>query len=95
MPLNETDLKRLARLARIRLEPQELASLAPQFEGILGWIQQLQAIPTQGIEPLAHALDLEQRLRPDEVTEEDGRARFQPLAPEMEQGLYLVPQVIE
>lgn len=95
MPLNDTDLMRLARLARIRLAPQELALLAPQFEGILGLIDQLQAVPTQGIEPLAHALDLEQRLRPDEVTEGDGRAHFQPLAPEMEQGLYLVPQVIE
>ncbi len=66
-----------------------------QLNGILGFIEQLQAVDTTGIEPMAHAVDVAQRLRPDSVTEVDRRADFQAVAPEVEGGLYLVPKVIE
>ncbi|MDE1941614.1 MAG: Asp-tRNA(Asn)/Glu-tRNA(Gln) amidotransferase subunit GatC [Betaproteobacteria bacterium] len=95
MALTDTDLKRLARLARLRLEESEITGLQGQFAGILGLIDQLQAVDTRGIEPLSHALDLGLRLREDLVTETDQRARFQSVAPQVEEGLYLVPKVIE
>ncbi|MDE2354191.1 MAG: Asp-tRNA(Asn)/Glu-tRNA(Gln) amidotransferase subunit GatC [Betaproteobacteria bacterium] len=95
MALTDTDLRRLARLARLRLEETEISGLREQFAGILGLIDQLQAVDTRGIEPLSHALDLEARLREDVVTETDQRARFQSVAPQVEEGLYLVPKVIE
>ncbi len=95
MALTENDLRRLARLARIRVEDNEVGTLLTQLSGILGLIDQLQAVDTRGIEPLSHALDLEQRLRPDEVTEVDRREQFQAVAPQVEAGLYLVPKVIE
>ncbi|MDE2342265.1 MAG: Asp-tRNA(Asn)/Glu-tRNA(Gln) amidotransferase subunit GatC [Betaproteobacteria bacterium] len=95
MALTDTDLKRLARLARLRLEESEIAGLQGQFAGILGLIDQLQAVDTRGIEPLSHALDLGLRLREDIVTETDQRALFQSVAPQVEDGLYLVPKVIE
>ncbi len=95
MALTENDLRRLAHLARIRVEDAEVGTLLTQLGGILGLIDQLQAVDTRGIEPLSHALDLEQRLRPDEVTEVDRREQFQAIAPQVEAGLYLVPKVIE
>ena len=58
-------------------------------------IDQLQALDTRGVEPMSHALDLVQRLRPDAVTEPDQREPYQAVAPEVERGLYLVPKVIE
>ncbi len=95
MALTENDLRHLARLARIRVEDDETGPMLAQLSGILGLIDQLQAVDTRGVEPLAHALDLEQRLRPDEVTETDRREQFQAVAPQVEAGLYLVPKVIE
>ncbi len=95
MALTENDLRRLARLARIRIEDGEAGPLLAQLSGILGLIDQLQAVDTEGVEPLSHALDLQQRLRQDEITETDRREQFQAVAPQVEAGLYLVPKVIE
>ena len=95
MALTENDLRRLARLARIRVEDDEAGPLLAQMSGILGLIDQLQAVDTRGVEPLSHALELQQRLRQDTVTEIDRRAQFQAVAPQVEAGLYLVPKVIE
>ncbi len=95
MTLNENQILHLGRLARIRLEDGDLAALAGQFEGILGLIGRLQAVDTSGVEPLAHPLEVRQPLREDRVTEQDQRALFQSLAPQAEEGLYLVPRVIE
>ena len=95
MSLTENDLRRLARLARIRVEDDETAPLLAQMSGILGLIDQLQAVDTRGVEPLSHALELQQRLRQDTVTEIDRREQFQAVAPQVEAGLYLVPKVIE
>ena len=95
MSLNLEDVARIARLARIELSSAERETTRDQLNGILGFIEQLQAVDTTGIEPMAHAVDVVQRLRPDVVTEADRRADFQAVAPETEAGLYLVPKVIE
>ena len=95
MSLNTEQVARIARLARIELSPAEAVQTGERLNAILGLIEQLQAADTAGIEPMAHAVDVVQRLRPDVVTESDRRADFQAVAPETEAGLYLVPKVIE
>ena len=95
MSLNQEEVTRIARLARIALSPDELAQTRDQLNGILGFIEQLQSVNTEGILPMAHAVDVVQRLREDKVTEVDRRAAFQAVAPDVEAGLYLVPKVIE
>lgn len=95
MSLNLEDVARIALLSRIELSPAERDTTRDQLNGILGFIEQLQAVDTTGVEPMAHAVDVVQRLRPDTVTETEHRAEFQMLAPETEDGLYLVPKVLE
>ena len=86
---------RIARLARIEISVAEAEQTRDQLNNILAFVEQLQAVNTDGIEPMAHAVDVVQRLRPDAVTEADRRDDFQAIAPETEAGLYLVPKVIE
>lgn len=95
MSLNPEQVARIAHLARIELAPAEAAATGARLNAILGLIEQLQAADTQGIAPMAHALDGSQRLREDVVSESDRRAVYQAIAPEVEAGLYLVPKVIE
>ena len=95
MSLNLEEVTRIARLARIEVSPAEIETTRDQLNGIFGFIEQLQSVNTDGIAPMAHAVDVVQRLRPDAVTEPDQRAVFQSVAPETEAGLYLVPKVIE
>jgi aspartyl-tRNA(Asn)/glutamyl-tRNA(Gln) amidotransferase subunit C len=95
MSLTPDQLQRIALLARIDVAPEEARGVTERLNRVLGLIDQLQSVDTQGIEPMSHALDLVQRLRPDEVTETDRRDDFQKVAPAVEQGLYLVPKVIE
>ena len=95
MSLTPDDVRRIARLARIEVSAAEVESTRVQLNGILGFIEQLQAVDTRGVEPMSHAVDVVQRLRADRVTESDRRAAFQAIAPDTEAGLYLVPQVIE
>ncbi|MCF8149438.1 MAG: Asp-tRNA(Asn)/Glu-tRNA(Gln) amidotransferase subunit GatC [Burkholderiaceae bacterium] len=95
MSLTQEDVARIALLSRIELSTAELETTRQQLTGILGFVEQLQAVDTRGIEPMAHAVDVVQRLRPDVVTETDRRTDFQALAPETEAGLYLVPRVVE
>ena len=95
MSLSLDDVSRIARLARIEISPAEAGQTQTQLNGILAFVEQLQAVNTDGIEPMAHAVDVVQRLRPDIVTEPDRRDAFQAIAPETEAGLYLVPKVIE
>ncbi|HTP62411.1 MAG TPA: Asp-tRNA(Asn)/Glu-tRNA(Gln) amidotransferase subunit GatC [Burkholderiales bacterium] len=98
MSLTPEQLQRIALLARIDVAPAEAQAVAERLNQVLGLIDQLQSVDTQGIEPMAHALDTQlthQRLRPDEVTETDRRDDYQQGAPAVEQGLYLVPKVIE
>jgi aspartyl-tRNA(Asn)/glutamyl-tRNA(Gln) amidotransferase subunit C len=95
MSLSDDQIRRIARLARIALQPDETPELADRLNRILTLIGEMQAVDTAGIEPMSHALDVVQRLRPDEVTETDQRERFQAVAPAVADGLYLVPKVIE
>jgi aspartyl-tRNA(Asn)/glutamyl-tRNA(Gln) amidotransferase subunit C len=95
MSLSIDDVKRIAKLARIRVTEDEAAGYQNQLNGIFGLIEEMQAVDTAGVEPMSHAQDLAQRLRPDEVTEPDRREAFQAVAPQTENGLYLVPKVIE
>lgn len=95
MSLSLDDVSRIARLARIEISPAEAEQTRSQLNGILAFVEQLQAVNTDGIAPMAHAVDVVQRLRPDAITETDRRDAFQAIAPETEAGLYLVPKVIE
>ena len=95
MSLSLDDVRRIAALARIEVTDDELVPVQEKLNGILGLIDEMQAVDTTGVEPMAHALDLAQRLRADRVTETDHRAAFQAIAPQTEAGLYLVPKVIE
>jgi aspartyl-tRNA(Asn)/glutamyl-tRNA(Gln) amidotransferase subunit C len=95
MSLNLEEIGRIAKLARLELSPAEAETTRDQLNSIFGFIEQLQAVNTDGIEPMSHAVDVVQRLRPDAVTEPNGREAFQAIAPETEAGLYLVPKVIE
>ena len=95
MSLTSADVRRIARLARLEVSAEETERTCGQLNGILAFVEQLQAVDTTGITPMAHAVDVVQRLREDKVTEADRRADFQTIAPEAEAGLYLVPKVIE
>ena len=95
MSLTPDQLQRIALLARIDVSPGETQGVTERLNQVLGLIDRLQSVDTQGIEPMSHALDLVQRLRPDQVTEPDRHDEYQKGAPAVEQGLYLVPKVIE
>jgi aspartyl-tRNA(Asn)/glutamyl-tRNA(Gln) amidotransferase subunit C len=95
MSLTLEQVQRIAHLARIEISESEASSTQVHLNGIFELIEQMQAVDTTGIEPMAHAQELSQRLRADEVSESDRRAAFQAVAPETEAGLYLVPKVIE
>jgi aspartyl-tRNA(Asn)/glutamyl-tRNA(Gln) amidotransferase subunit C len=95
MSLSLDDVKRIAQLSRIELPAHDLEPTRTQLNSIFGFIEQLQAAPTDGVLPMSHAVDLSQRLRADEVTESDRSKDFQALSVDAEDGLYLVPKVIE
>jgi aspartyl-tRNA(Asn)/glutamyl-tRNA(Gln) amidotransferase subunit C len=95
MSLTLEQVQRIAHLARIEISETEAGTTQSHLNGIFQLIEQMQAVDTKGIEPMAHAQDLAQRLRADAVTEVDRRAAYQAVAPETEAGLYLVPKVIE
>ncbi len=95
MALERSDVEKIAHLARLGLNDAELPRTTDTLNSILGLIDAMQAVDTDGIEPLAHPLDATQRLRPDTVTEENHRDAYQAIAPAVENGLYLVPKVIE
>jgi aspartyl-tRNA(Asn)/glutamyl-tRNA(Gln) amidotransferase subunit C len=95
MSLSHDQVRRLARLARIAVRPEETDSVLERLNRVLGLIDEMRQIDTSGVEPMAHPLDAEQRLRPDTVTETDQHQLFQAVAPAVEGALYLVPKVIE
>jgi aspartyl-tRNA(Asn)/glutamyl-tRNA(Gln) amidotransferase subunit C len=95
MALTLDDVKRIAQLARIDIAADEAGEVLTRMTGIFGLIEEMQAVDTDGVEPMSHAQDVMLRLRNDEVTEADQHALFQSIAPQVEAGLYLVPKVIE
>ena len=93
--LSLEEVRRIARLARIELAQAEALAMREQLNGILAMVEEMRGIDTSAVEPMAHPQDARQRLREDRVTEGDERERFQALAPQVEDGLYLVPRVLE
>jgi aspartyl-tRNA(Asn)/glutamyl-tRNA(Gln) amidotransferase subunit C len=99
MALTLTDVKRIAHLARLELPDAAAEHTLAQLNEFFGLVEQMQAVDTTGIAPLAHPIeqieDVALRLRNDAVTESDNRAAYQQPAPAVQEGLYLVPKVIE
>ncbi|MQY51835.1 Asp-tRNA(Asn)/Glu-tRNA(Gln) amidotransferase subunit GatC [Rhodocyclus tenuis] len=95
MSLTLEQVRRVAQLARIDISDAEADTALGELNGIFSLIEAMQAADTAGVAPMAHALDIAQRLRDDRVSESDQRAAFQAVAPETADGLYLVPKVIE
>jgi aspartyl-tRNA(Asn)/glutamyl-tRNA(Gln) amidotransferase subunit C len=95
MSVERTEIEKMAELARIRIDNKEMSAVTESISGILELVDQMQAIDTSTVEPMANPLDASQRLRADEVTEVDKREQFQRIAPSTEDGLYLVPRVID
>jgi aspartyl-tRNA(Asn)/glutamyl-tRNA(Gln) amidotransferase subunit C len=95
MSLTLTDVKRIAHLARIEVTEAEAEATLTKLTGILCLIEEMQAVDTTGIAPMSHSQDVTQRLRADVVTATNQREAFQKIAPAVEDGLYLVPKVIE
>jgi aspartyl-tRNA(Asn)/glutamyl-tRNA(Gln) amidotransferase subunit C len=93
--LTQEDIRRLCRLARVEITAGEIADVSAKLSSIVAMVDQLQAVDTKGVEPMAHPLDRAQRLRADRVTEVDRRDLYQRNAAAVERGLYLVPKVIE
>ena len=93
--LSLDEIRRIARLARLELGAAEAEALGKDMNGILALVEQMSAVDTSGVMPMAHPQEMPQRLREDQVTETDGRELFQSVAPHVEDGLYLVPKVIE
>ncbi|MDX1480405.1 MAG: Asp-tRNA(Asn)/Glu-tRNA(Gln) amidotransferase subunit GatC [Woeseiaceae bacterium] len=95
MSLNKDQVERIATLARLTLASEELDEVTDKLSRIVDFVDQLQAVPTEDVVPMAHPLNQSQRLRADIVTETDERERIQQNAAAVEDGYYLVPRVIE
>ena len=95
MSLEPAEVKKIAQLARLAIAEDDIPGYARELSAILELVEQMNAIDTAGVTPMAHPLDMSQRLREDAVTETDQREHFQRGAPLTEGGLYLVPKVIE
>jgi len=95
MSLNREQVRKIAHLARLHITEPEAVAYADSLSRILGLIEQMNAVDTAGVAPMAHPNEVGLRLRADAVTEVDQREKFQKIAPAVEAGLYLVPKVIE
>ncbi len=95
MALTPEDVKSIAHLARLEIRAADIPAYAGSLSRILDFVQQLEAADTDQVAPMAHPLDMSQRLRADEVAGEVARDLFQQNAPQVDAGLYLVPKVIE
>ena len=95
MPIQPADVLNIAHLARLHLADDEVERYAGELSAILAFVEQMNAIDTGGVTPMAHPLDMTQPLRPDVITEPDRREELQAHAPAVRNGLYLVPRVIE
>jgi len=93
--LSLDQIRAIAELARIDVAPGELAALQQELNAILAMVDEMRTVDTSGVEPMAHPHEIHHRLSEDAVSEEDRRALFQSIAPQVEDGLYLVPKVIE
>jgi len=95
MSVTPEQVRHIARLARIAMSDEEIAALAPELNNILGWVEQLSEVNTEGVEPLTAVIDQKLRLRDDVVTDGDCRDAVLANAPAAEHGFFAVPKVIE
>ncbi|MBT8124553.1 MAG: Asp-tRNA(Asn)/Glu-tRNA(Gln) amidotransferase subunit GatC [Gammaproteobacteria bacterium] len=95
MAISPEEVLKIANLARLQIKQDEVEQYATDLSNIINLVEQMNAIDTKDILPMAHPLDATQRLREDKVTEINQRDKFQTIAPSAEKGLYLVPKVIE
>ena len=95
MALDKAEVEKIAQLARLHISEADTDEVASRITHILALIDQMQSVNTEMVEPMALALDVTQRLRVDRATEKDRRDELQTLAPAAQDGLYLVPKVIE
>ena len=95
MSVTPDQVRHIARLARIAMSDEEIAALAPELNNILGWVEQLGEVDTEGVEPLTAVIDQKLRLRDDVVTDGDCRDAVLANAPAADHGFFAVPKVIE
>ncbi len=95
MSLGKEDIEKIAHLARLDINDADMPDYARNLSDILTLVEQMAAVDTSSVTPMAHPLDAQQRLRADEVTEINQREQLQTNAPQVKAGLFLVPQVIE
>jgi aspartyl-tRNA(Asn)/glutamyl-tRNA(Gln) amidotransferase subunit C len=95
MAFDKSEVEKIAHLARLHISDLEADEVTARIGDILHLIDKMQSVDTDAVEPLAHPLDVVQRLRKDEITEKNRREELQTLAPSSQDGLYLVPKVLE
>jgi len=95
MSLDTNQVRAIADLSQLQIEEKSIAEFQSNLSNILNLVDQLQAVDTTGVEPMAHPMDAVQRLRADIVTEENNREKYQKIAPSTANGHYLVPKVVE
>ena len=95
MTLKTEDVRKIAQLARLQIDDDSIDQYTKDLSNVLALVEQMNQVDTTAITPMAHPLDATQRLREDKVTETDLRDKFQAIAPDVENGLYRVPKVIE
>ena len=95
MSLDKKNVQEIALLSRLSVSESECEELSNDLGNILSLVEQMNSVDTAGTEPMAHPLAITARLREDRITETDQRDLFQSIAPEVDQGHYLVPKVIE
>ncbi|WP_018276967.1 Asp-tRNA(Asn)/Glu-tRNA(Gln) amidotransferase subunit GatC [Teredinibacter turnerae] len=93
--MNPSDIEKLAHLARLEISAETIEQTAKSITEVLALVDQLSSVNTDGVVPMAHPLDAVQRLRADDINETNQRDAFQQIAPATEDGLYLVPKVID
>ena len=93
--MNKSEIEKIAHLARLTVSASEVERYTRELTHILSLVEQMNTVSTDNVTPMAHPLNMTQRLREDSITEPDKRAELQSVAPLVEQGLYLVPKVIE
>ena len=95
MSVTIDDVRHIANLARLQMSDAEAEKLLPELNNILGWVEQLGEVDTEGVEPLATVVDMALRLREDEITDGDCREAVLSNAPNAQHGFFAVPKVIE
>lgn len=95
MSLDKSQVEKIAHLARLQIDPADVDGYATNLSNILDLVEQMSSADTEAVRPMAHPVEASQRLREDVVTETNQREKFQAIAPAVENGLYLVPRVIE